>query len=421
MERFLRTAIVLCIAIVPVAARGAERDLVSTRCREVDLELDSHHSVSLLAGCGEEYPEDLLWHLDRIDQVGGTLDGTFDRHNRGEGSVVYVMDTGVLADHVEFAADGRPSRVIAGIDTSSLVPVGASHCRSSNKALAPCFANFEELPAASHGTSVASIIAGRRIGVAPAAQIVSVRVMNERGLATTRSYLEGLNAIIKHAWSASAPPFRTAVVNISGWVLEQITGGIDARPVPFAEVEQKIVDMVGGVDANARPDPDGKRFLFVVAANNLDGGCGLSGYVDRFPAVLGKRIDGVITVGGMTAENSWWYGGCRGDVEVLAPAQNIFSATITGRDHYRGKRPNLRSGTSFAAPIISGIAALMLSDRPYLTPAALEAWIVSTPSRIDHAAAAFADGKVAYVESIAPPVAQTMVSAFTSDFTSGNQ
>ena len=406
---------------MPMAARGEQRDLVSTRCQEVDLDLDSRHSVSLLAGCGEEYPEDLLWHLDRIDQVAGTLDGMYDRHNRGEGSVVYVVDTGVLADHVEFKADGERSRVIAGIDTSSSVPVGASHCRSANKALAPCFANFEELPAASHGTSVASIIAGRRIGVAPAAQIISVRVMNERGLATTRSYLEGLNAIIRHAWSPSAPPFRTAVVNISGWVLEQITGGLDAQPVPFAEVEQKITDMVGGVDASGRPDPDGKRFLFVVAANNVDGGCGLSGYVDRFPAVLGKRIEGVITVGGMTAENSWWYGSCRGDVEVLAPAKNIFSATITGRDHYRGKRPNLRSGTSFAAPIISGIAAQLLSDRPDLTPAALEAWITSTPSRIDNAAAAFADGKVAYVESIAPPAAQTMISAFATDAATGNQ
>jgi hypothetical protein len=127
--------------------------------------------------------------------------------------------------------------------------------------------------------------------------------------------------------------------------------------VPFAEVEQKIREMVGGVDAHGNPDPLGKRFVFVVAANNLDGGCGRAGVVDRFPAVLGPKIDGVITVGGMTADNSWWYGSCRGSVEVLAPAQSIFSASISGRDHYRGRHPNLRSGTSFAAPIVSGIAA----------------------------------------------------------------
>ncbi|HEY3056537.1 MAG TPA: S8 family serine peptidase [Thermoanaerobaculia bacterium] len=403
MERFVRSAIVLLIALTAFSAWSDDRDLVSTRCREVELPLDGKHSVSLLAGCGEEYPEDLLWHLDRIDQIAGTLDGRFDRQNRGAGSVVYVMDTGILADHIEFVSASGQSRVIAGFDTSSVVPIGASRCRSSNKALAPCFSNFDELTAASHGTSVASILGGRRVGVAPSAQIVSVRVMNERGLATTRSYLDGLNAIIHHAFSAGAPQFRTAVVNISGWVLEQVTPGFDVHTVSFANLEQKIRDMVGGVDANGRPDANGRKFFFVVAANNIDGGCGLSGYVDRFPAVLGKRIDGVITVGGMTAENSWWYGSCRGDIEVLAPAKGIFSATITGRDHYRGKRPNLRSGTSFAAPIISGIAARLLADRPDLTPAELEAWISSTPSRIDNAAAAFADGKVGYCESIALP------------------
>lgn len=420
MERFVRSAIVLFIALMPLAARGDGGEVVSTRCREVDVELDSKHSVSLLAGCGEEYPEDLLWHLDRIDQTGAALDGRFDRSNRGEGSVVYVLDTGVMADHTEFRAADMSSRVIDGVDTSITVPIGASHCRSANKALAPCFSNFDELPAASHGTSVASIIAGRQIGVASAAQIVSVRVMNERGLATTRSYLDGLNAVVHHAWSNNAPSFRTAIVNISGWVLEQINGGLDPRPVPFAAVEQKMRDMVGGVDANGFPDPDGKRFLFVVAANNVDGGCGLSGYVDRFPAILGKRIDGVITVGGMTPDNSWWYGSCRGDIEVLAPAKGIFSATITGRDHYRGKRPNLRSGTSFAAPIISGIAALLLADRPYMTPAELESWIESTPSRIDNSAPVFADGKVAFVEPIAPATLP-MVSSAAADFTFNNQ
>lgn len=397
MERIVRHAIVLFIALIPLAIRGDDGSLVSTHCSEVEVPLDAKHSVSLLAGCGEEYPEDLLWHLDRIDQVAGTLDGKFDRHNRGAGSVVYVMDTGILADHVEFETADGGSRVIAGIDTSAVVPIGASGCRSANKAIAPCFANFDELPAASHGTSVASIIAGSKVGVAPSAQIVSVRVMNERGLATTRSYLDGLDAIIRHAWSSGDSSPRTSIINISGWVLEQVTIGSDPHTVPFPAVEQKIREMAGGVDADGRPDENGHRFLFVVAANNIEGGCGLSGYVDRFPAVLGKKIDGVITVGGMTADNAWWYGSCRGDVEVLAPAKGIFSATITARDHYRGKNPNLRSGTSFAAPIISGIAARLLSDRPELTPAELEAWIVNTPSRIDNAAAAFADGKVAYV------------------------
>jgi subtilisin family serine protease len=227
--------------------------------------------------------------------------------------------------------------------------------------------------------------------------IVSIRVMNESALATTRTYLDGLNAIVKHAWDPTTPQFHTAVVNISGWVLEKLNGLHDNAPVPFAAVEKKMRDMVGGVDANGNADPNGKQFLFVVAGNNVDNGCGRAGVVDRFPATLGRAIDGIITVGGMTAENSWWPGACRGGLEILAPSEGVFSATITARDEYRGTRPNLRNGTSFAAPIISGIAARLLAEQPALTPAELERRIVATPSRILNPDAQYADGKVAFL------------------------
>jgi subtilisin family serine protease len=378
-------------------------DVASTQCRETEIPLDASHSVARLDGCGDHETDDLLWHLDRIDQIAGQLDGVFDRRNGGSGSVVYVMDTGVMASHGEFAVANARSRVIAGYDATGSVTIGRSLCGSSagNKALDPCFNGFDELPAASHGTSVASIVAGHNVGVAPEALIVSIRVMNERGLATTRTYLDGLDAIIRHAWDPSSPTFRTGIVNISGWVLEKLTNA-DSSAVPFPMLERRMRDMIIGVDAAGRVDPGGKRFLFVVAANNTDGGCGISGVIDRFPAILGTRIDGLITVGGMTANNTAWTGSCRGGIEVLAPAQGIFSATITAPDQYRGLRPNLRSGTSFAAPIIAGIAARLLSDRPDLTPQQLESWITATPSRVESPNRQFADGKVAYVRSIAP-------------------
>jgi subtilisin family serine protease len=291
---------------------------------------------------------------------------------------------------------------VAGFDATGSVEIGRSRCQSDDKATAPCYENLDELPASSHGTSVASIAAGRNIGVAPEAAVVSIRVMNERGLATTRTYLEGLEAIVRHAWSGTGPNVRTSTVNISGWVLERLNNTSPRNLVAYATVEQKMRDMIAGVDAQGRPDPNGKRFFFVVAANNTDGGCGASGYIDRFPATLGKTMPGLITVGGMTANNTTWAGTCRGGVEVLAPAQQIFSATITADDEYRGRRPNLRSGTSFAAPVIAGIAARLLADRPDLTPQQLESWITATPSRVDDASAVLADGRVAYVRSIAP-------------------
>ena len=407
MPRFLARFAVFVFAIFAAQLRA---EVISTHCEETEVSLDGHYSVSRLGQCGDANNEALLWYLDRIDQIGSGLDGYVDRGNGGAGSVIYVMDTGVMASHTEFttadfhrpAAETSASRVIAGFDATGSVEIGRSRCTSPDKSVAPCFERVDELAAASHGTSVASIAAGRNIGVAPLALIVSIRVMNERGLATTRTYLEGLEAIIRHAWDPSSPNARTAVVNISGWVLERLSNTSNIDPVAYSTVEQKMRDMIGGVDANGRPNPNGKRFLFVVAANNIDGGCGSSGYIDRFPALLGTKTDGLITVGGMTADNTSWAGSCRGGVEVLAPAQSIFSATITAADHYRGRRPNLRSGTSFAAPIIAGIAARLLSDRPDLTPQQLEAWITATPSRVYDPSAPMADGRVAYVRSIAP-------------------
>lgn len=368
-------------------------------CAEREVRLDTLHSVARIEGCSDPAAGGLLWHLDRIDQTSGNLDGHFDRRNGGSGAVIYVMDTGVMASHGEFASPNG-SRVVAGFDVASQVTLGQSNCSSSDKATAPCFNDFDELAAASHGTGVASVAAGRTVGVAPEALVVSIRVMNERGLATTRTYLDGLNAIIRHAWDPASPGFRTGVVNISGWVLEKLTNRDPLPKVPFAAVEQKMRDMIGGVDAAGKPDPNGRRFVFVVAANNIDGGCGPSGVIDRFPATLGAKLEGMVTVGGMTASNTSWTGSCRGGVEVLAPAQSIISATITAPDHYRGRA--VRSGTSFAAPIVAGIAARLLTDRPDITPAQIEQWIEQTPSRVIDPSGQYADGRVAFVQSIAP-------------------
>ena len=393
-------AFVLPSLLAGAATADDLSDVIHTHCQETEVRLDATHTASRLGDCTEEGGEDLLWHLDRIDQIGGSLDGRFDRRNRGAGSVVYIMDTGVFAAHDEFLGANGATRVIAGFDATSSLTLGNSACASADRALDPCYSDFDELVAASHGTSVASLVAGRNVGVAPDALLVSIRVMNERGLATTRTYIDGLDAIIQHAWAPGTPDFRTAVVNISGWVLERLTS-ISADPTPaisFSAVERKMQDMIGGVDAQGRRDPLGKRFLFVVAGNNLDGGCGRSGVVDRFPAILGREIDGIVTVGGMTRDNSWWSGSCRGGVEVLGPAQSVFSATITAPNHYRGRKPNLRSGTSFAAPIIAGIAARILAARPELTPQQLETWITATPSRIINPDVRYADGKVAYTQ-----------------------
>jgi len=139
------------LCAVAVSAVAAD-DAVSTHCRETEVPLDELHTVSRLGDCGDPAAADLLWHLDRIDQADANLDGVYHHRHGGAGSVVYVMDTGVMASHDEFATPGGP-RVIAGFDAAQTVSVGSSRCTSANKAMAPCYQNFNELVGASHGTS----------------------------------------------------------------------------------------------------------------------------------------------------------------------------------------------------------------------------------------------------------------------------
>ncbi|MBV8544471.1 MAG: S8 family serine peptidase, partial [Acidobacteria bacterium] len=171
--RSLFAAVLFVLAVYPAAAQ----ELVSTRCRESEVVIDTTHNAATLEGCGDPAAANLLWHLDRIDQRDGILDGEYRRHDAGRGAVVYIMDTGVMAAHAEFATPAG-SRVIAGFDATQAVTVGMSACTSPNKALMPCFSTPGELTGASHGTSVASLVAGQNVGVAPEALIVSVRVMN---------------------------------------------------------------------------------------------------------------------------------------------------------------------------------------------------------------------------------------------------
>ena len=82
--------------------------------------------VRILLGCGDGFADDVLWHLDRMDQVAPELNGRAYRGHGGRGSVIYIVDTGVLATHAEFMT-GTGSRVIAGYEGRS------AHRRSDDR------------------------------------------------------------------------------------------------------------------------------------------------------------------------------------------------------------------------------------------------------------------------------------------------
>jgi len=123
------------------------------------------------------------WGLDRSDQRNLPLNSTYNADGNAQGVPVYVVDTGVLASHQDFAG-----RVKAGY-TAVSDGKGTTDCNG-------------------HGTHVAGTIAGTKYGIAKSASIIPVRVLDCNGSGTTSTVIAGLD------WVASQNP-RNAVVNLS--------------------------------------------------------------------------------------------------------------------------------------------------------------------------------------------------------------
>ena len=346
-----------------------------------------------LVGCSPSDTDNVLWNLDRAD---GVSDGFYTRRTTGRGAVVYIIDTGVEAGHDEFQR-GSGTNVIAGFQP--LVEHGGTAYCATDVATHPCLSLAQ---VTTHGTAVASIVAGRTTGVAPNASIVAIEILGGNAF----EFVWALQDIVKHAYAPSTPQFQTGIINMS---YVPTNGTTDPDSVNFRTLMET---MIGGIDVNLNADPNGKKFLFVTIAGNRNfpgaNQCASDGSEVLFPGNLGPQIDGLITVGGIDQQNHFWSGSCLGDnVEILAPAENILCASNVSHDHYRyvitssiGPQ-DYASGTSYAAPYVCGIAARMLEADPNLTPVELEKRIKASASFVSGDAPA--GGRVAVFIDPAPP------------------
>jgi aqualysin 1 len=254
-------------------------------------------------------------HLDQMDQKLLPLDGkAWHLPDGGERVTVFVLDTGLRLTHFEF-------RESNGIQVSSRVSCGLDTTFDSEGLGRKC------VDMDGHGTAVAALIGGRTLGVAKAVRIVSVKLIDVDGWIFPESAMDGLNYVLSQK---RANPSTPMVVNLS-W------GFFDL----FSWHGNKIIRKL--VEANV---------TVVAAAGNEDqNACWHSP----------SQVDSAIAVGYSDPKDDTFspdsnHGPC---VDIIAPGVNLYSA-CSYKTH---------SGSSLAAPLVAGTAALYLQQHPTWTPA----------------------------------------------------
>jgi subtilisin family serine protease len=286
--------------------------------------------------------------LIRADQVRGT--GV-----TGRGVVVAVLDTGADTGH----PDIRDSIVAEQCFCQS--PSGGGCCPNGQASQSGAGSSQDDQ---GHGTNVTGIITsdGRvaPIGIAPDAQIVSVKVLDRTGAGTSTSILSGLDWVINNR-----PEVK--VVNLSLGLANLFAGTCDSA-ASFTSAFATAVNTLRGRGA----------LLFAASGNN-----GSSSQITA-PACIGNAIavgavyktdTGTISFGctdaTTAADRVTCFSNTDSVVDVLAPGAPVTSAGLGG-----GTSTFL--GTSQACPVAAGVAALMLSAKPGLSPEALEAALKNT-------------------------------------------
>jgi serine protease AprX len=224
-----------------------------------------------------------------------------------------------------------------------------------------------------HGTHVASIIggdgsesSGKYIGVAPMANIINVKVSNDDGSARMADIVAGLQWVYENKAT-----YNIRVVNLSlnsSMAESYNTSPLDAAVEILWFNGVVVVVSAGNKGSSAIYPPANDPFVITVGALNDKGTATLTDDSLASFSAYGNSEDGAVKP------------------DLVAPGTNIIARLVNQNMGLAAAHPANKvgtqyfrmSGTSMAAPMVSGAVAMLLQDEPGLTSDQVKYRLMST-------------------------------------------
>ncbi|OMJ25636.1 Alkaline protease 2 [Smittium culicis] len=244
--------------------------------------------------------------------------------NGGKGVVIYVIDSGINIDHREFEGRASFGPNKAFDSKGNLVEDGYDYI--------------------GHGTAAASMVGGATFGVAKKAKIISYKVIGRGIRFTTDRAVKALSEIAELI--NNADDGRIASIVTCSYLSFKRSPLWDSAVSAFANL----------------------GYIYVVSAGNNN-----SNACDKSPISSLSTISVGSTDSSDGYQSTTNFGKC---VDLYAPGVNVYAAS-----RLNNYGTVLSTGTSYSAPLVAGICALILGDEPYLNITQLKSKILSISAK----------------------------------------
>lgn len=292
-----------------------------------------------------------VWSVEKVNAP-----AVWDLGTTGQGVVVAVLDTGVNYNHTDLQGNmwEHPDYP------------GHGYNFSEN--------NHNTMDYNRHGTHCAGTVAGNgasglKTGVAPGAQIMALKVLNNQGSGSLANVVLGVEFAVEHGADILSLSLGANIANLTPEVRSYMRGVFDN--VLSAGV---IAAVAAGNNGTSGSAPYRIGLPGDIPPPWLHPDQTITGGISSVVSVGSVTIDGERSRFSSVGPSSWQYiepyldypfdpeiGLIRPD--IVAPGTDIISLAHNNNSGYLSL-----SGTSMATPAVAGGLALMLSKEPELTP-----------------------------------------------------